>query len=108
MTRKEQQITRIARHEEMLNDVKEVLRNAEDALDAYEKARTKIRKLEKYYTGAAWKRDFSASEKGELPADLPCGVLSEDGISDVLDDDLELLAKMRSLLERSRKNHTAD
>ena len=43
-----------------------------------------IRELDDYYTGPSWKEDFAADEAGLLPADLRRGVLSEDGIDDVL------------------------
>ena len=99
MTRKEQQIERIKRYETMLNEVKEALQRADIAVEAYKEARPKLRKLEKYYTGSTWKNDFSASEEGKLPKELPCGVLSEDGINDVLDEELELLKKIRGLLK---------
>ena len=95
--KRETRVERITRYETMLNEVTEVLRKAEQAIDEYEAIRPKIIALEQYYTSAAWKRDFSASEKGQLPEDLPCGVLSEDGISDVLDDDLELMKRIREL-----------
>ena len=95
MTGKEQQISRIRRYEEMLNEAKDVLRRAETAIEAYAKVRPKIRKLEKYYTGSTWKKDFRASETGKLPADLPCGVLSEDGIDDLLEEDRELREMIR-------------
>jgi hypothetical protein len=97
MTKKEQQIERIRYFEGILNEVKGVLEKLEGALDAYEAARPKIGELEKYYTGADWTKDFSASEKGKLPEDLLCGVLSEDGISDALDDDAALKEKIRDL-----------
>ena len=97
MTKKEQQIERIRYYEEALNEVKSVLGKLEGALDEYEAVRPKIGELEKYYTSAEWKKDFSASEKGKLPEDLLCGVLSEDGISDMLDDDAAIKEKIREL-----------
>ncbi len=48
-------------------------------------------KLEAYYTSSYWKEDFQLDEEGKLPADLKRGVLSEDGISSVLDDYHELM-----------------
>ena len=44
-----------------------------------------IRKLEKYYTGPRWKKDFKLDENGLLPKDLKRGVLSEDGLFNLLD-----------------------
>ena len=36
--------------------------------------------LRDYYTGGQWLEDYEAEERGELPADLKRGVLSEDGV----------------------------
>ncbi|MBR4627209.1 MAG: DUF4298 domain-containing protein [Ruminococcus sp.] len=41
--------------------------------------------LSSYYGSAAWKRDFAADEAGLLPKELKRGVLSEDGIYDLLE-----------------------
>ena len=48
-------------------------------------AEEKARKLEKYYTGKLWKRDFAADEAGLLPPGLKRGVLSEDGVYNLLE-----------------------
>jgi hypothetical protein len=40
---------------------------------------------EEYYGSPAWKRDLAADEAGLLPKDLKRGVLSEDGIYDLLE-----------------------
>ncbi|MBR1848500.1 MAG: DUF4298 domain-containing protein [Lachnospiraceae bacterium] len=40
--------------------------------------------LEAYYTSGLWKEDFVADEEGQLPADLKRGVLSEDGIYNLI------------------------
>lgn len=42
--------------------------------------------LEAYYTSPAWRTDFEADEAGHLPPDLKRGVLSEDGIYNLLED----------------------
>ncbi len=42
--------------------------------------------LEAYYTSSAWLTDFEADEAGLLPPDLKRGVLSEDGIYNLLEE----------------------
>lgn len=42
--------------------------------------------LEAYYTSPAWRADFEADEAGLLPPDLKRGVLSEDGIYNLLEE----------------------
>ena len=41
--------------------------------------------LEEYYQGL-WKSDYTADEAGEFPSDLPRGILSEDGLYNVLEE----------------------
>ena len=51
-----------------------------------------LRQLAEYYSSPAWKLDFAADEAGLLPKDLKRGVLSEDGIYNLLekyDSDME-------------------
>lgn len=43
-----------------------------------------LRRLEEYYTGGQWKEDYEADERGELPPDWKRGVLSQDGLYDLL------------------------
>ena len=45
-----------------------------------------LRRLSDYYSSLAWKRDYAADEAGLFPKDLKCGVLSEDGIYDLLNE----------------------
>ena len=52
----------------------------------------RIRTLEDYYVSSTWRSDFEADEAGLLPQDLVRGVLSEDGIYDLLDRYRELLS----------------
>ncbi|MBQ1591711.1 MAG: DUF4298 domain-containing protein, partial [Treponema sp.] len=51
----------------------------------FRKLRENMKKLESYYTSAEWKKDFALDEEGILPKDLKRGVLSEDGIYDLLE-----------------------
>ena len=44
-----------------------------------------IETLESYYSSQQWKDDFALDEAGKLPDSLKRGVLSEDGIYDLLD-----------------------
>ena len=60
------------------------------ALDNYEAVQEDIAELERYYGSEAWKQDFADDEAGMLPADLKRGVLSEDGIWNLLEDVREL------------------
>lgn len=42
--------------------------------------------LDAYYTSGQWREDYEADERGELPPDLKCGVLSQDALYDLLEE----------------------
>lgn len=44
------------------------------------------RELMDYYFGGQWLADYQADERGELPKDLKRGVLSEDGVWNLLSE----------------------
>ncbi|WP_091869919.1 DUF4298 domain-containing protein [Butyrivibrio sp. INlla16] len=59
-----------------------------EELKAYQ---PEIDRLAAYYSSQDWKDDFALDEAGKLPADLKRGVLSEDGIYNMLERYKELL-----------------
>ena len=50
--------------------------------------RLKIRydTVKEYYENGLWLQDYEADERGELPADLKRGVLSQDALYDLLSE----------------------
>ena len=42
--------------------------------------------LRDYYSGGQWLLDYEAEERGELPEDLKRGVLSQDGLWNLLEE----------------------
>ena len=55
-------------------------------VDSQKAIKDDIAELSKYYGSELWKLDFAADETGNLPPDLKRGVLSEDGIWNLLAD----------------------
>ena len=43
-----------------------------------------LEELRRHYEGGQWLQDYQADERGELPEGLKRGVLSQDGIWDLL------------------------
>lgn len=80
------QIERIAKMEALLDKITEVVRRLEQALDDFAALQPDIEALQAYYDGDDWRTDFEADEAGLLPKDLKRGVLSEDGVYDLLED----------------------
>ncbi len=60
--------------------------------EEYLKLQSAVRRLEEYYESPLWKRDFERDERGEIPKDIARGVLSEDGIYNMLEENREILA----------------
>ena len=44
------------------------------------------RELREYYENGQWLGDYEADERGELPRELKRGVLSQDGLWDLLNE----------------------
>ena len=56
---------------------------------------SEIQKLEEYYASPQWKKDFAMDEAGLFPAELKRGVLSEDGIYNILERNKEMLEMLK-------------
>lgn len=92
-------ITRIRLMEEKLNSALAAVDAMDRALESYEAAQKDIRALEKYLSGRQRRGDLAADEKGLLPSSLARGVLSEDGIYDLLVDNDELKKRLARLAD---------
>lgn len=99
-----EQIERIRHFEELLDRVAPVLANLDEALDAFDSIQTDVQELAAYYEGESWREDFEADEAGKLPAGLKRGVLSEDGIYDVLSDHYALTVRLLDTVSTILKN----
>ena len=95
------QIERIKMMEEKFDASKKAINDLEKALKEYGKVQSQIRELAAYYASNDWKKDFADDEKGKLSKELKRGVLSEDGIYNLLDKNLEVQRKMCRTIEKS-------
>ena len=84
-------IDRITYYEKLMKDAEKKLADFETALEAFSSAQKNLSELGSYLKSKEWMKDFEACEQGRLPSDLPCGVLSEDGIFNLLEKNSELL-----------------
>lgn len=90
MSNNKEQIARIRLMERRLNHALAAVKRLSSALEKYEAAQEAIAALSEYYGSDLWKQDFAADEAGLLPEGLKRGVLSEDGIWNLLTDCKEL------------------
>ena len=91
---------RIARYEDMADRAERAADRLERALAEYEEALPLMSELDAYYSGPEWRADYEADEAGLLPADLKRGVLSEDGLYDLLDRYRELKERLKHIAEK--------
>ena len=78
------QIERIKRMEQCFDKVLAAIKDV--SADSLKAVKDDIVELSKYYGSESWKKDFAADEAGLIPQDLKRGVLSEDGIWNLLAD----------------------
>ena len=81
-----ERIRRITEMESRYDRVRHVLRASGACPDRLDSVRGDIQALSAYYEGSLWREDFEADEAGLLPPDLKRGVLSEDGVYNLLSE----------------------
>ena len=85
MNRNDIRTARISLHEARMDSILRTVSREGITPDVYARVLPDLKKLEAYYTGPDWKEDYAADECGLLPPELKRGVLSQDGIHDLLD-----------------------
>ena len=81
----------ISEMEDIFDKVLQTQSAFEKAIEEYRELQPEIEKLEAYYSSKKWKEDFAADESCEIPADIKRGVLSEDGIYNLLERNREIM-----------------
>ncbi len=81
-----EQIRRITKYEEMMRKAEHLI-NTENLHEDSQTALSGImRELQAYYDSTDWKKDYADDEAGLLPPELKRGVLSEDGLYNLLEE----------------------
>lgn len=91
------QIERITHMEQLLEQATQAVKTLAESLDEYEAVQEALRELETYYGSEEWKKDFAADEQGLLPNNLKRGVLSEDGIWNVLEENRSIKERIKNI-----------
>ena len=97
MKKDKEQIARIRKMERRLDRTLAAVKRLESALDKWETVQEDIAALDEYYGSGDWRKDFEDDEAGLLPEGLKRGVLSEDGIWNLLTDVQELKTRIKRL-----------
>ena len=90
-----EQIDRIRQMELRLERTAATVMELSAALDKYEAVQEDIVALDEYYGSELWRQDFADDEAGRLPEGLKRGVLSEDGIWNLLTDCKKLNERLK-------------
>ena len=80
--------------EDRYSRVREAVDSMYDALEEYLSLQEDIHILDQYDESGQWLKDFEADERGEIPASVPRGILSEDALYNLLTDISALHAKL--------------
>lgn len=92
-------LQRIAAMEAAFDRTALAVQMLESALDTYETIKVDIDRLTEYLESGAWREDYEADEAGLVPPDMKRGVLSEDGLYDLLADIVRVNEHLRELAE---------
>ncbi|MBQ1384146.1 MAG: DUF4298 domain-containing protein [Firmicutes bacterium] len=98
------QIERIKKMEALMDKVSAAVKDINKGLDDFNAVMEDVDTLEEYYSGEDWMKDFEADEAGKLPKDLKRGVLSEDGLFDLLDEERLVFVRMMEMCAAYMKN----
>ena len=93
-----EQTERIKQMEQRLDRASAAVMELSAALDKYAEAQVALTVLNEYYGSDEWKQDYADDEAGRLPQNLKRGVLSEDGIWNLLSDNRGLTERMQEII----------
>lgn len=89
-------IRRITEMEQHMKQAEAAIKAINTAVDSLEAAEDSFLALQHYYESPQWRMDLEADEAGLLPQDLHRGVLSEDGIYNLLEEYEALKNRLRA------------
>lgn len=72
--------------EDCFDEVTRMLAELDGTIGKWEDAKDQLEVLKDYMDSGDWRKDYEADEAGKLPAGLKRGVLSQDGLYDLLQD----------------------
>lgn len=74
---------RVEKMEALYDQLSQALRNSEELNDSLKHA---LRRLSEYMDSGSWQRDYQLDEAGMIPDTIKRGVLSQDGLYDLLEE----------------------
>jgi hypothetical protein len=96
-------IERIKLNEERYDKIKDTLKDLEISLNNFNNIKKDYKLLNKYYGSKNWFKDKEAYENNKIPR-IKAGVLSEDGVWNMLDNVNEIINDMKKIINDFEKN----
>ncbi len=97
------QIERIQKMEQLFDETEKNLLLLENGVQTMHSLQNSIQQLETYYTGPLWRKDFEDDCKGLIPSDMKRGILSEDGIDNLLSRYQEVINQLKKTFQKERE-----
>lgn len=91
-------LTRVREMEDRYDELTRVLAGLDEAISEYKDYKSDLMALKEYMESGQWKKDYEADEAGLIPKDMKRGVLSEDGLYDLLQGADKILKLAREVL----------
>ena len=104
MKNKQDLLSRVREMEDRYDELARVLAGLNNAISEYQVFKPDLQILRDYMESGQWKKDFEADEAGQIPAEIKRGVLSEDGLYDLLQGADEVLTFSREVLDAKNIN----
>ncbi len=98
---KQARIERVSLMEDRFDEATRILGELEKAIGDYEDFKDELEVLRDYMDSGKWKEDYEADEAGQIPSGLKRGVLSQDGLYNLLHDAEQIIAKAQKVLSAS-------
>ena len=89
-------IQRVTEMEGIYDQALKLMDDVENSPNELLKYQAELMKLADYYSSQDWKDDFALDEKGKFTRNLKRGVLSEDGVYNLIERNKELLEEYGS------------
>ena len=91
-------LNRIEDMNERLEKARVILDQLEKVVSEYNSIKEDVRILQQYMESGQWQLDYEADEAGQIPSEVKRGVLSEDGLYNLLHDSDTILAHALKVL----------
>lgn len=98
MSKLEERVDRVRKMEQYFDAILDAKGSRPETLLSDPVIKTYLQELQAYYEHGQWLNDYESDERGELPADLKRGVLSQDALYDLFSE-MENLANIKDLCD---------